>query len=204
MTKGHLYIISAPSGAGKTSLINALVPGVEKVQVSVSHTTRPKREQEREGQHYFFVDQATFLQMQTSQCFLESAQVFGYYYGTSRQAVDQALAEGQDVILEIDWQGARQVRKLYPESLGIFILPPSLQALKERLAQRGQDDAATINRRLALAQMEISHYADYDYLIVNDVFSESLQKLKAVLLAQRQSLPAQKQSQALLLASLLS
>jgi len=177
---GLLYIISAPSGAGKTSLVAALAAQVPSVRVSVSHTTRAMRPGEVEGVNYHFVSRDSFSAMQQRGEFLESAEVFGNGYGTSQEKVRQTLAQGFDVVLEIDWQGAQQVRRLMPEAHSIFILPPSRVALRERLTSRGQDSLETIERRLREARLEISHCAEYDYLVVNDVFSEALADLKAI------------------------
>ena len=185
MSKGTLFIISAPSGAGKTSLLKALTADAENVVVSVSHTTREKRPGEINGRDYHFVDQTRFLSMVGSSAFLEHAKVFDNYYGTSQQHVEQQLLQGQDVILEIDWQGARQVRKLFPDSISIFILPPSSQALKERLQNRAQDNEEVIARRMHDAVNEMSHYAEFDYLLVNDDFDTALQELRCVFKANR-------------------
>jgi guanylate kinase len=185
LSKGTLYIISAPSGAGKTSLVKQLVAGSDSITVSVSHTTRPMRPGEENGVDYHFVAEQEFLSMVGHGAFLEHAQVFDNYYGTSQQHVEQQLLDGRDVILEIDWQGARQVRKLIQDSLSIFILPPSRQALRERLENRGQDDEQVIQRRMQDAVNEMSHYAEFDYLVVNDVFEEALQDLKCIFSANR-------------------
>lgn len=183
--KGQLYIIAAPSGAGKTSLVSALIESVPDLQVSISHTTRPKRPNEENGENYFFVDAPRFKEMQAANDFLESAQVFGNYYGTSKKWVNEALSQGIDVILEIDWQGARLVREMMPDSVGIFILPPSMKVLRQRLTERAADDPAVIERRMREATQEISHYNEFEYLVVNDVFEEALEGLKAVVLANR-------------------
>ena len=185
MSKGTLYIISAPSGAGKTSLVKKLTANEVNIVVSVSHTTRGMREGEKEGVDYHFVDQEAFLSMVGSSAFLEHAKVFDNYYGTSQQHVEQQLLQGRDVILEIDWQGARQVRKQFQDSLSIFILPPSSSALKERLQNRGQDDEEIINRRMKDAVNEMSHYAEFDYIIVNDDFDIALQELGSIFKANR-------------------
>lgn len=185
MSKGTLYIISAPSGAGKTSLVKQLVAGSDSITVSVSHTTRPMRPGEENGVDYHFVAEQEFLSMVGHGAFLEHAQVFDNYYGTSQQHVEQQLLDGRDVILEIDWQGARQVRKLIQDSLSIFILPPSRQALRERLESRGQDDEQVIQRRMQDAVNEMSHYAEFDYLVVNDIFEDALQDLKCIFSANR-------------------
>jgi guanylate kinase len=180
-----LYIISAPSGAGKTSLVQALSGSDPQIRVSVSHTTRPMRPGENDGVDYHFVEQAQFLRMASEGGFLEHAQVFGNYYGTSEAGIRQRLAEGLDVILEIDWQGAQQVRERIAEATGIFILPPSLATLRERLASRGQDSEEVIARRLAEAGREIAHYAEFDYLVVNDDFERALDDLRSIFRAMR-------------------
>ncbi|HRD49364.1 MAG TPA: guanylate kinase [Candidatus Competibacteraceae bacterium] len=191
MPTGTLYIIAAPSGAGKTSLVKRLVETTPGVAVSISHTTRPPRPGERDGEHYHFVAMDVFEAMITAGAFLEYAQVFGNRYGTSRAAVLAQLETGQDVILEIDWQGARQVKALLPDSPTIFILPPSRDALRQRLAGRGQDSAEVIERRMAAALDELSHYAEFDYLVMNDDFATALDDLRAILIAQRQRRGAQ-------------
>lgn len=183
--QGQLYIIAAPSGAGKTSLVSALVEVVPELQVSISHTTRPKRPTEENGANYFFVDERRFFDMQAAGDFLESARVFDNHYGTSKKWVIEMLNQGVDVILEIDWQGARQIRELVPEAVGIFILPPSLATLRERLTQRAADDPSVIESRMRQASEEVSHYKEFDYLVVNDVFEEALEALKSIILAER-------------------
>ncbi|MFW2374239.1 MAG: guanylate kinase [Gammaproteobacteria bacterium] len=185
MSKGTLYIISAPSGAGKTSLVRQLVVTTQDVTVSVSHTTRAIRPGEVDGQDYHFVDQEAFLSMAGHSAFLEHARVFDNYYGTSQQHVERLLLNGQDVILEIDWQGARQVRRLIEDSQSIFIVPPSLEALRQRLRGRGQDDENIINRRMQDAVNEMSHYAEFDYLVVNDDFDQALHDLQSIIEANR-------------------
>ncbi len=180
MSKGTLYIISAPSGAGKTSLIKQLLATQDNIFVSVSHTTRVKRDGEVDGKDYHFVPQDAFLSMADSSAFLEFAKVFDNYYGTSQQHVEEQLLKGHDVILEIDWQGARQVRKQFQDSLSIFIIPPSTRALKERLNNRGQDNEDVINRRMQEAVNEMSHYAEFDYIIVNDDFDTALEQLASI------------------------
>lgn len=202
--RGTLFTLSAPSGAGKTSLVTALLEHCSHIQVSVSHTTRPKRPGEEDGVNYHFVDEATFIEMLNRNAFLEHAPVFDHYYGTSSQWVEDTLASGIDVILEIDWQGATQIHRLLPECVRIFILPPSLESLTVRLTGRGQDDAEVIARRVAQAQEEISHYVESDYLIINDNFDTALDELTAVIRAQRQRLDVQQHQHAALLADLLS
>jgi guanylate kinase len=185
MNKGNLYIISAPSGAGKTSLVKELVSNLDDLIVSVSHTTRQMRDGEIHGKDYFFVDVEKFKTMQGENAFLECAQVFDNFYGTAQQTVETNLAQCQDVILEIDWQGAQQVRKLIPNALSIFILPPSIEVLQQRLENRGKDDAQIIARRMKDAVTEMSHYPEFDYLVVNDDFSVALNSLKSIVIANR-------------------
>lgn len=185
MNTGKLYIISAPSGAGKTSLVKQLRADLDKLAVSVSHTTRPMRSGESHGIDYFFVTVNQFKEMIDRQAFLEHAQVFDNFYGTAQQTVEDNLALGLDVILEIDWQGAQQVRKMLPDSVSIFILPPSISVLRQRLQSRGQDNADTIARRMADAVTEMSHYPEFDYLIVNDDFALALNQLKSIITANR-------------------
>jgi guanylate kinase len=200
---GTLYIISAPSGGGKTSLVNALLQSVPNLEVSISHTTRAKRPGEKDGVDYHFIDKTTFKKLVAQEAFLEHAKVFNNYYGTSRQWVEAKLAAGTDVILEIDWQGAKQMRQLLPETIGIFILPPSWQILETRLRERAQDNESVIVNRMAQACSEISHYDEYDYLIVNDNFAKALTDLTAILQVRRLRLVVQKITQAKLLTSLL-
>ncbi|MGL6160982.1 guanylate kinase [Microbulbifer sp.] len=203
MPTGTLFTVSAPSGAGKTSLVKALVDSDSQVTVSVSHTTRPMRPGEKDGVNYHFVDRASFEQMLDEGAFLEHARVFDNYYGTSRHWVRETLAAGHDVILEIDWQGAAQVRRLLPDTVSIFILPPSQEALRERLTGRGQDDRSVIERRMEQAIDEMSHYVEADYLVINDDFDTALDELRAVVSAQRQSLERQQQRHGDLLQALL-
>ncbi len=201
--RGTLFTLSAPSGAGKTSLVSALLERCEHIQVSVSHTTRPMRPGEEDGINYHFVDKDTFIDMLEHNAFLEHAPVFDHYYGTSSQWVEEALARGIDVILEIDWQGASQVHRLMPDCVSIFILPPSLESLSARLTGRGQDKPEVILRRVAQAQEEISHYVESDYLVINDNFDTALGELIAIIHAQRQRLPVQQGKHAELLRTLL-
>ncbi|HUX83516.1 MAG TPA: guanylate kinase [Halothiobacillus sp.] len=178
--RGQLYVISAPSGAGKTSLIKALRARMPELGLSVSHTTRAMRPGEQDGVHYHFVDVATFETLIAEGAFVEYARVFGNYYGTSKAAISQVLAGGQDLILEIDWQGAQQVRAQFPTVISIFVLPPSRAALRERLVGRGQDDAEVIARRLAEATLEMRQHPHYDYLIINEDFSTALDQLGCI------------------------
>jgi len=182
---GNLFIITAASGAGKTSLVRELLSADEHIKLSVSYTTRQPRPGEVNGEHYHFVDEATFLKMLSEGDFLESAHVHGARYGTSQTRVDETLAAGNDLILEIDWQGAAQVRKLYPSAISIFILPPSITTLESRLRGRGQDSEEVIIKRLAAARDEMSHVAEFDYVTINDKFEESLQDLAAIVRSQR-------------------
>jgi guanylate kinase len=185
VSRGTLFIVSAPSGAGKTSLVSRLLEAREDLVVSISHTTRAPRPGEEDGRHYHFTDAERFLSMIEDGAFLEHARVFDHYYGTSRQAVEQELARGLDVILEIDWQGAQQVRKLMPGCQSIFIVPPSRQALEERLRGRGQDTDEVIERRLREAVKEIEHHVEYDFLVVNDDFDQAFADLQAIFSANR-------------------
>ena len=180
---GILYIVSAPSGAGKTSLVKALLETTQGISVSVSHTTRAARPGEQDGIDYHFTTLADFNGMVSHGEFLEHAQVFDNFYGTARSSVERELVLGNDVILEIDWQGAAQVRKMMPDAVSVFILPPSAEALRERLTSRGQDDDSIIERRMRDAQSEASHFDEYDYLIVNDDFDAALAELRAVFIA---------------------
>jgi len=204
MHQGTLYIVSAPSGAGKTSLVKALGDSLGDLVVSVSHTTRPARPGEINGREYFFVTHEAFLGMMANGEFLEYAKVFDNYYGTARSGVESALREGLDVLLEIDWQGARQVRSAWSSSLSIFILPPSRTALEQRLKGRGQDQPAVIAKRMEAAISETSHYGEYDYLIVNDVFDDALDALRSIVKANRHRSVSQSARQMQLIAGLLS
>jgi len=202
---GTLYITSAPSGAGKSSLLRALLETMGgDLALSVSHTTRSPRPGEVDGADYHFVDGVGFAAMVSQGDFLEHAQVFDNHYGTSRRAVADQLATGVDVILEIDWQGARLVRELLPEAVSIFILPPSLAALQQRLQDRGQDDDEVIARRMRDAVSEMSHYDEYDYLVINDVFQEALGELTAIMRCGQLCMAPQKRRHAALLADLLA
>ncbi|AAK03006.1 MULTISPECIES: guanylate kinase [Pasteurella] len=202
MAQGNLYILSAPSGAGKSSLISALLNQQQdnKMMVSVSHTTRQPRPGEQEGVHYYFVSVEAFESLIEQDLFLEYAKVFGgNYYGTSLPAIEENLAKGIDVFLDIDWQGAQQIRQKVPNVKSIFILPPSLAELERRLIGRGQDSTEVIAARMSKAIDEISHYNEYDYVIVNDVFEQALADFQAILRAERLTLThQQKQNQALI------
>lgn len=201
---GTLFIIAAASGTGKTSLVKSLVESDDRLGVSVSHTTRAPRPGEVDGVNYHFAQREDFLAEVTAGQFLEHAEVFGNLYGTSKTWVEQQLASDHDVILEIDWQGAQIVRQLMPQALSVFILPPSLKALAERLNGRGTDSAEVIARRLGEAIADIGHYAEFDYLVINDDFATALADLQAIVRAARQSHRAQSQRQAELIRRLLS
>lgn len=200
---GTLFVISAPSGAGKTSLVKALLGQTKNIGVSVSHTTRTMREGEQDGIDYNFIDKETFVSMVGKSAFLEHAQVFDNYYGTAIANIEDKLKQGDDVILEIDWQGAAQVRKQLPYAVNIFILPPSQAALEERLRGRGQDSDEIIARRMRDAKSETSHYSEYDYLVVNDDFDKALIELQSIVLARRYRYGAQTHRLAALLKELL-
>ncbi|UQY37043.1 guanylate kinase [Pseudomonas fulva] len=204
ITSGTLYIISAPSGAGKSSLVTALIDSEPHIRVSVSHTTRAMRPGEVDGVHYHFVDHGQFTAMLEQGEFLEHAQVFDNFYGTSQRALEKTLAQGIDLILEIDWQGAQQVRRLMPQAKSIFILPPTREALRHRLTNRGQDSGEIIERRMREAVSEMSHYVEYDYLVINDDFSHALSDLKAVFRANQLLQTSQQQRHAGLLSELLA
>ena len=180
---GNLFIVSAPSGAGKTSLVKALLDSKQPIKVSVSYTSRPPRPAEVEGEDYHFVSRETFLTMAQHGDFLESAEVYGNLYGTSQSWIASETANGNDILLEIDWQGAQQVRQKFPDSIGIFILPPSVQALATRLQGRGQDSAEVIAKRLQAARADIAHVVEFDYVIINDVLDVALQELQAIVIA---------------------
>ncbi|MBU6505714.1 MAG: guanylate kinase [Betaproteobacteria bacterium] len=182
---GQIFIIAAPSGAGKSSLVAALVASDPGIRLSISHTTRAPRAGESDGREYHFVSHDTFQAMQSRGEFLESAEVYGNFYGTSSADIRSSLEQGQDVVLEIDWQGARQVRTLFPGAISIFILPPSLDALRERLLARGKDPLPVIERRLAVAREDLSHENEFDYAIINNEFAEAAKDLAAIVRAAR-------------------
>nr|VFJ47914.1 MAG: guanylate kinase [Candidatus Kentron sp. DK]VFJ59956.1 MAG: guanylate kinase [Candidatus Kentron sp. DK] len=200
---GTLYVVSAPSGAGKTTLVRTLTETDPGVSLSVSHTTRPPRPGEEDGVHYHFVDRSVFQAMRQRNAFLEHAEVFGNYYGTSREWLAERLRDGVDIILEIDWQGARQVRGEFPEAVGIFVLPPSRDALRERLLGRGQDEEKIIAERMQKAQSELSHFDEFDYLLINDDFDVALSEIRAIFRVERLRRPRQAQRHRRLIASLL-
>ena len=187
MSKGTLFVVSAPSGAGKTSLMKALIEATENLTVSISYTTRTPRPGEKNGVDYHFVSQDEFMHMLTCNLFLEHAQVYDNYYGTSQQWLAKQLHKGLDVILEIDWQGAQQVRRLKPDCVGIYVLPPSRAILEQRLRHRGQDDEKVIHKRMSQAIEDMSHYVEFDYLVVNDDFDKALKDLQAIVHSRRLS-----------------
>ena len=201
---GTLYVFSAPSGAGKTTLVKALLEQTDDIGVSVSHTTRPPREGEINGKDYNFVSQDDFKSLIEQSAFLEHAQVFDNFYGTSQIWVEQELEVGRDVILEIDWQGAQQIRQQMPDMVSVFILPPSREELLKRLTGRGTDTQDVIDRRMHDAVSEMSHYGEFDYIIINDDFDLALQELRSIVLARRQRTAAQSQIQQELLQNLLN
>lgn len=185
MNKGTLFVITAPSGAGKTSLIEALIRDDPSLKLSISYTTRAPRPGEKNGVDYHFVDDATFLAMRSRGEFLENAEVHGYRYGTSKKVITDALARGDDLILEIDWQGAQQVRRIYPGCVGIFILPPSVDELERRMRARGQDSDAVIRRRLENAKDELAHAGEFEYRIINKDFDTARQELADIIRKER-------------------
>ena len=182
---GSLFVISAPSGAGKTSLVHALLATNPQIDLSVSYTTRAPREGEVDGVAYHFVSRDTFLEMASRGEFLESAEVYGNFYGTSQSWINQENAKDQDILLEIDWQGASQVRSLFPECISIFIMPPSLETLEQRLRGRGTDHSDVIARRMAAVREDVAHVAEFDYVIINDDLNEALREFNAIVLAAR-------------------
>ena len=202
MKQGTLFIVTAPSGAGKTSLVNELLNQIKNLLVSVSHTTRPIRPSETNGKDYHFIDERRFLSMLSNGDFLETADVYGYKYGTSSKWVSAELGRGNDVILEIDWQGAIQIKRQFPGACSIFILPPSLEALIDRLHKRQQDDDETIARRMAQAKEVISHVKDADYAVVNDRFDETVNEVSSIIQSRRLKIEAQMVNLANLLANL--
>ena len=202
--RGTLFIVAAPSGAGKSSLVNAVLARMPDIALSISYTSRAPRPGERHAQHYHFISTEQFQRMIAAGDFFEHALVHGDYKGTARQSVAPQLAAGHDVLLEIDWQGARQVRAALPEALSVFILPPSREALQARMRARGQDSEEVIVRRLAAAREEMSHYAEFDYVIVNDDFETAVAELQAVFLASRLRQATQNERHAGLIAALLA
>lgn len=201
---GTLFVLSAPSGAGKTSLVKSLLENTDNLSVSISHTTRAVRPGELQGVNYHFVSVDAFHAMLDHSDFLEHAEVFGNYYGTSRSFVEQTLRQGTDVILEIDWQGAQQIRRIFPEAVSIFILPPSRATLEDRLRGRGQDAEEVIQKRLSKAQDEMSHFVEYDYLVINDRFDIAVAELQAIIRASRLEILKQSERHSALLQGLMN
>jgi guanylate kinase len=201
---GNLFIVAAPSGGGKTSLVKKLVQTLEQVEVSISHTTRMRRPGEQHGVHYFFTDEVEFKRMITEGAFLEHATVFDHLYGTSMAQITQRLQEGIDVILDIDWQGAEQIKRFFPRVVTVFIIPPSMDALKERLLNRRQDKDEVISNRMQKASDELSHYPEFDYLIINDNFEKAALELGAIVIADRLRTERQVNKQSKLLSFLMS
>ena len=183
--ESNMIIVAAPSGGGKTSLIKKVISAVSDVEVSISHTTRSQRSGERDGKDYFFVSEETFLDMVAQNEFIEHAHVFGHYYGTSMQQVKHRLEEKVDILLDIDWQGAEQIKARFPNAISIFIVPPSLEELEKRLVQRGRDCSKTIDYRMHKAKDELRHYAHFDYIIVNEDFDTAASELRTIILSQR-------------------
>ena len=200
---GTLFVVSAPSGAGKTSLVRALLERDPRVQLSISHTTRKPRSKESSGKQYHFISMKNFRKLVEEDAFLEHAMVFGNFYGTHAGALDQQLDLGLDVILEIDWQGAAQVRKIFPDCCSIFILPPSYEVLRQRLSRRAEDSEEIIERRMREAQSEISHWSEFDHLVVNEDFESALEELKTIVSCSRKGKDYEQNEHALLLAQLL-
>ncbi|MGL4605464.1 MAG: guanylate kinase [Iodobacter sp.] len=191
MAKGNLFVVTAPSGAGKTTLVAALLAADQNVQLSVSFTTRQPRPGEVDGKDYHFVSRETFEQMILNCDFLEHAEVYGNYYGTSQTWINNAIDTGRDILLEIDWQGAQQVRRLFPEAVGLFVLPPSVDVLEQRLKNRGKDSDEVIEKRMAVARTEISHVEEFDYVIVNEHIDEAVRDIVSVVRAERLKLRRQ-------------
>jgi guanylate kinase len=202
MSKGNIFIVTAPSGAGKTTLVLALLAADANVQMSVSYTTRAPRTGEVHGQDYFFVERAEFEAMLQRGEFLESAEVYGNYYGTSQHWIEAALNSGKDILLEIDWQGAQQVRRIFPQAIGVFILPPSVEVLEERLRRRGKDSEEQISRRMQAAQAEIRHVDEFNYVIVNEHIDEAVRDLVGLVRAERLRLASQSERHQALIAAL--
>lgn len=202
MQQGNIFVVTAPSGAGKTTLVAALLAADQQIKLSVSYTTRAPREGEVDGKNYHFVSREAFIAMLQRGEFLESAEVYGNFYGTSQLWIQQQLDAGNDILLEIDWQGAQQVRKLFPRAIGVFILPPSLQVLEQRLRGRGTDSEESIAKRMASAREEITHVDEFDFVIVNEVMDEAIQDLISVVRAPRLGIARQSAKYAALFSAL--
>ncbi len=201
---GSLFIIAAPSGGGKTSLVKKLIQDMSQIEVSISHTTREVRSGERDGIDYFFINKAQFLEMAGTGAFVEHAQVFNNFYGTSFKQIEQRLQSGIDIVLDIDWQGAQQIKERFSDAVGVFVIPPSLETLKTRLQTRQRDNEEIIHERMLRAQDELSHFPEFDYLIVNDDFEKAASELQAIVTAHRLRIARQAQQQRKLLSFLLS
>jgi guanylate kinase len=201
---GNLFIVAAPSGGGKTSLVRKLINTLGNIDVSISHTTRAMRPGERDGVDYFFIDDLAFMKMIDDRAFLEHARVFNHLYGTSIEQINKRLDDGIDVVLDIDWQGAEQIKSSFLDAVSIFIVPPSLEVLKQRLMDRRQDKDEVISGRMKKAQAELSHYPEFDYLIVNDNFEKAASELEAIVVANRLRINRQVNKQSKLLSFLLS
>jgi guanylate kinase len=201
---GNLYIVAAPSGGGKTSLVRNLIETLDDIEVSVSHTTRPERPGEKNGVDYFFVGEREFIDMVNNNAFIEHARVFNHLYGTSAAQINRRLEQGIDIVLDIDWQGAEQIRRTYPDAVSVFIVPPSLDELKQRLMNRRQDKDEVISDRMIKAQDELSHYPEFDYLIVNDTFEHAALELRSIVTANRLRIERQVNKQSKLLSFLMS
>lgn len=201
---GNLFIVAAPSGGGKTSLVRNLIATLDKIEVSISHTTRAMRPGETHGVDYFFVSEEEFMAMINDHAFLEHAQVFNHLYGTSIAQINARLECGIDVVLDIDWQGAAQIKRIFPDAVSVFIIPPSIEELKQRLMNRRQDKDEVISDRMKKAQDELSHYSEFDYLIVNDTFEHAAVDLEAIVIANRLRTERQVNKQAKLLSFLMS
>lgn len=201
---GRLFIVAAPSGGGKTSLVSRLIQDLDRIEVSISHTTRQKRPAEVDGVNYFFINEDHFTDMIEEGAFVEHARVFDHFYGTSVAQINERLQAGIDVVLDIDWQGAQQIKRMYSDAVGIFILPPSLDALRQRLMNRQQDDQQVIQKRMQRAHDEMSHYQEFDYLIINDDFEKAVFELISIVNAERLSMGRQVIRQRKLLSFLLA
>lgn len=201
---GTLFIVAAPSGGGKTSLVNNIVKKINHLEISISHTTRPIRKGEENGVDYYFINEDEFKTMLNNNDFVEHAFVFDYFYATSWEQIKRRLDKGKDVILDIDWQGAQQIKKRFKDAVGIFIIPPSLDSLLERLQARKRDDEGIIKKRMQKSQDELRHYTEFDYLIVNDDFDKASEELFAIILANRLTLEKQQKKQKELLSKLLA
>lgn len=199
---GNLFIVAAPSGGGKTSLVKQMVSSLDHIAISVSHTTRKIRPREQDGVDYFFISHQEFETMISKGAFVEYAHVFNHYYGTSVEQIKERLETGMDVVLDIDWQGASQIKQLFPDSVTVFVLPPSLAVLEQRLEDRGQDNEQVIAARMQEAKNELAHYRDFDYLIVNDKFEQAVDELRSIVLANRLSIARQTTKLATLLSFL--